>query len=327
MAFLITVAAAAHVLCIGELIWYALPSGVYLGGAPVNTAVHTANLGLEAKIATAVGNDRLGRLGLTRLDREGVCTSLVQTRDLETGFVEATLDAQGAASYEFLTPAAYDAIDFDNHLHDASRTCEAIVFGTLAQRSPASRKSIRQSVKVAADANRLVVYDVNLRMPHTPLEIVVESAANVDILKMNDDEAVTLSTVLDVESVTNLDSEGATDEDVLEATSRCAAAIGRAVNAGCVVITCGPRGAVMWDDDAGTFCNHGYTPPESAVVDTVGCGDAFLAGLVRERLRNVKGDESLETACRFGAYVAGYAGATPCISESCAALLRSRYHK
>ena len=45
----------------------ALPSGIFLGGAPLNVACHLSELGAQASFASAVGDDRLGREALRRL--------------------------------------------------------------------------------------------------------------------------------------------------------------------------------------------------------------------------------------------------------------------
>ena len=77
----LSVAAATRILCLGETLFDGLPSGIYLGGAPLNAAVHLAEAGLEASFASAVGRDRLGREALRRLAARNVDTSLVATLD------------------------------------------------------------------------------------------------------------------------------------------------------------------------------------------------------------------------------------------------------
>jgi fructokinase len=46
-------------------------------------------------------------------------------------------------------------------------------------------------------------------------------------------------------------------------------------------------------------------------VDSVGAGDAFLAGLIASLLNNKSHRDSLAFACATGAFVATKAGATP----------------
>ena len=92
------------VLCVGECLFDALPSGIFLGGAPLNVACHLAELGAQASFASAVGDDRLGRDALRRLRARGVDVDLVATdATAETGFVTAEVDAAGDATYTFAT--------------------------------------------------------------------------------------------------------------------------------------------------------------------------------------------------------------------------------
>ena len=55
-------------LSFGEIIWDNLPTGKKLGGAPLNFAAHSALLGADAVLVSAVGSDPLGKeaLGMIR---------------------------------------------------------------------------------------------------------------------------------------------------------------------------------------------------------------------------------------------------------------------
>lgn len=123
-----------NVLCIGETLWDSLPSGIYLGGAPSNVAVHLAYLFNSASpsssssssssgnkasvaVATCLGKDQLGREAQRRLALNGVRTDYVQFHSKwETGMATALLDSNGDATYEFNTPAAWDGLCLDSNL-------------------------------------------------------------------------------------------------------------------------------------------------------------------------------------------------------------------
>ncbi len=135
------------VLCMGEILWDSLPSGIYLGGAPCNVAVHLASLfkhasstspssssttsslttssscnmnnhrNLSVAIAACLGNDRLGREAHRRLSLKGVRTDCIQYHEVwETGMATATLNDNGDATYEFNTPAAWDGLRLEDNL-------------------------------------------------------------------------------------------------------------------------------------------------------------------------------------------------------------------
>jgi len=121
------------VVCIGETLWDSLPSGMYLGGAPANVAVHLASLFQHwasrndeddsrpptVAVATCVGNDQLGREARRRLGLKGVRTDFIQFHEKwETGMSIAVINKDGDATYEFNTPAAWDGLSTDKALMD-----------------------------------------------------------------------------------------------------------------------------------------------------------------------------------------------------------------
>ena len=133
---------------------------MYLGGAPLNVAVHCSQLGAVASYASAVGDDQLGRDARRRLETAGVDTTLIQTRaELETGFVTCIIDACGDATYEIAHPSAWDDIHAEPALLSAARSFDACVHGSLALRGEGSAATIRG---IAGESAKRV-FDVNLR--------------------------------------------------------------------------------------------------------------------------------------------------------------------
>ena len=318
------------VLCVGEVLFDGLPSGIFLGGAPPNVACHLSQLGAHAGVATAVGRDRLGTEAVRRMRSRGVDVSLVaEVEGAETGFVTVEVDANGDASYEFLTPAAWDSIPLEG-LESAAAAADAVVFGTLSQRASATRAA----VAAACGAARCRVCDINLRPPFVDDDVVASAVCSADILKLNDEELAPVAAALarvassDRASATAshavaaaaaaLEAAGAeADAEAAAATTAAAAAaIGDASQTPCVVVTRGGRGAVLWQREGGdepegrAWACNGYVAP-SRDADTVGAGDAFLAAFLVQRLAGAPPDAQLEAGCRLGAFVAGAAGATP----------------
>jgi fructokinase len=70
-------------------------------------------------------------------------------------------------------------------------------------------------------------------------------------------------------------------------------------------------GAALWD--RGKLVSA--PAPKVVVKDTVGAGDAFMAGLMVGLTRGADTQTVLETACRLGAIVASHDGATPLLSQ------------
>src|SRR5205814_7833968 len=109
--------ADSEILCVGEVLWDALPAGLFLGGAPFNVACHLRAAGWRVGMVSRVGADQLGDEALRRAKWYGVGVDLIQTdAERPTGLVRVTIDEAGNAEYEILEPAAWDAIALTDEL-------------------------------------------------------------------------------------------------------------------------------------------------------------------------------------------------------------------
>ena len=277
-----------EILCVGEGLWDSRPSGLCLGGSPFNVACHLRAAGYPVSMVSRVGADRLGDEVLRRVAHYGVGTDLIQVdRSLPTGFVHVTIDGAGESTFDILSPAAWDAIAPDAELLERAAGARAIVFGSLAQRNPVTRRTL----DLLWDSEALMVFDVNLRPPHADKEIVRRSLEHADVVKVNHLEMKTLASWFGL-PVSGRD-----------------AAVALAERFGCdvVCLTRGRRGAGLWRD--GRWTEHpGF---EVEVRDTVGAGDAFLAVLLAGLFAGTDSGALLNNANLMGAYVATQFGAVP----------------
>lgn len=276
------------ILCVGELLWDALPDGLFLGGAPFNVASHLHALGQEATFVSRVGDDRLGHEALRRMRARGLTTNLMQIDDsLPTGFVQVELGNTDEPDYTILEPAAWDAITVTDPLQQHVERADALVYGSLAQRAHPSRHTIQR----LCQADVLRVFDVNLRPPFVDEAVVERSLHVADVVKCNDGE------FRDLQEWFNLPADPeAAGADLAEAFD-CTA----------VCVTHGSEGAWLWR--RGSSWSHSGYPTN--VTDTVGAGDAFLSALLVGLLTDQTGEVILDCANRLGAYVAAQLGATP----------------
>lgn len=283
---------APTVICFGEILWDFLPRGLFPGGAPHNVAYHLHQLGLRPHLVSALGRDVLGDELQRRLHHWGLdLLGLTRHLGLPTGYVTATLGSSGDAHYEITPSVAWDQISLGEDTVRAAVQARAAVFGSLAQRSTYNRASLSRLLAVLPP-DALRVFDVNLRPPHDDLNLVRELAARATLLKLNSTEAARL-----VE-----DSPGYGREEPHART------LARQTGCPVVCITAGGHGAGILSD--GTW--HWETSRPVAVRDTVGAGDAFLAGLLAGLLRHRETPAlALARACRLGEFVAARDGATP----------------
>jgi len=282
--------AEKSIVCFGEILWDCLPRGLFLGGAPVNAACHLAQLGFPAKIISAVGDDFLGEEALRRIAGQGVDVSLTTRRaDYPTGTVSASLDDAGNASYSFPAPVAWDAIDVSEAALAAAKSADAIVFGSLAQRSPSNLEGLMKLLEFAGPRR---FFDVNLRPPHDDLGLVRELAQRADVVKLNESELARLV-------------EGSPTNQRRELDRQCAALADR-VRVDEICVTLGASGACYWRNGDMLMA----TAPAVEVRDTVGAGDAFMAALVARLVSGEEISAALVAACERGARIAAQDGAT-----------------
>jgi fructokinase len=282
---------------LGELLWDMLPKGPQLGGAPSNFAVMAARLGNRGVAATRVGTDPLGREALSFLKTTPIDTQYIQ-EDFSrvTGSVSVTLD-EGQARYVFHEPVAWDFLEFTPHWLALAEQADAVCFGTLAQRSPASRRTI-ESFLHETRPECVRIFDVNLRAPFINAEVVEHSLELATIFKLNADEMPQVLSLLDFP-----DAAGTTPDFLLNGARQ----IVDQFPVKLVAITLGAQGSLLVTRDQ-VDRHPGYP---AKVADTVGAGDAFAAALAHYYLRGATLSQLNAAGNRWGSWVASHAGAMP----------------
>lgn len=290
----------AEFFAFGEILWDCLPSGRHAGGAPFNVAAHLAQLGASASLISSIGRDPLGDEILQVAEDKGIDTRYVTPAriGLPTGTVLVTVDANGNATYELVQPAAWDEIKVPAEALEAVANARALIFGSLAGRSP---YNLDQLDRLLAVDGPVKFFDVNLRPPFADPSLVLTVARRADVIKLNDDEVGQLVSWVRTGEMT-LDTPHSED-----ALGDACAALAEAAGVSRICVTRAARGAALWDRGA-LVC---APAPPIVVKDTVGAGDAFMAGLMVGLTRGVEPRTVLERACRLGAYVASHHGATP----------------
>ena len=281
-----------YVVGLGEVLWDVLPEGKKLGGAPANFAYHAGQfLGMDNTIAiSALGNDPLAEETIEAL-KEHQLNYLLPRVPYPTGTVQVTLDGQGIPSYEIKEDVAWDNIPFNNDIADIARNCQAVCFGSLAQRNSVSRTTIHRFLD-ATPSDCLKIFDINLRQHFYTKEIIQDSIRHCNILKINDEE---LELVGQLFGYPDLDFE-----------NKCWLILGK-YNLDMLVLTCGTNGSYVF-----TPGNVSFQPtPKVQVADTVGAGDSFTGSFVASILKGKNVAEAHSTAVQVSAYVCTQNGAMP----------------
>lgn len=272
------------------------------GGSPANVAVGLARLGVPTGFLGRLSGDAFGRLLRAHLADAGVDLGLTVRAPEPSTLAVASLDPAGVASYDFWvegtadwqwTPQELQVPDGVAALHTGSMALEL---------EPGASHLLDLLERLAGQV--LLSYDPNVRLARrgdreTGLEAVEEVVALVDVVKASSEDVAWLL-----------------PGEPLERVLRRWRDLGPAL----VVLTDGAGGALA----LGSGQVLRVAPEPVDVVDTVGAGDAFTAGLLaglddaglldRAALEAADDDAlrgALALAARVAAVTCGRAGASP----------------
>lgn len=281
---------------IGEVLWDIYRDRRHLGGAPANFVIHAAQLGDQGVLVSRVGNDTMGRELIAALRQRQLPVEFLQVDEKKrTGTVMITLDVKGVPSFRCSHDVAFDYVQHTPELAALAPRADAVLFGTLAQRSPITRRAILAFLRAAKNAVRL--FDVNSRASAAELQAIVpESLAAANALKMNHAEMKLLQMLFHREH---------------DSPRKFVDFLIKKYQLQIVAVTFGESGCEIFD--GGSACKvEGLAVP---VVDTTGAGDAFAAGLIHQFLRKQPLREIAEYANLLGAFLCTQSGATPVFRE------------
>jgi len=294
-----------YVVGIGEALFDCLPEGRKLGGAPANFAYHVSQFGLNGCAISAIGDDELGEEIIEKFEAVGL-NHILPVVEQPTGTVKVTLDEKGVPQYDICLGVAWDNIPLTDEMLDVARQARAICFGSLAQRSEVSRRTIHAFLD-AAPMTAIRVFDINLRQHWYTADVIAESLGRANILKINDEELDVVATML-----LGVASEPgkliAEDPDKTRAVCRDLIA---KYDLKMLILTCGAIGSYVFTDTAESYVRT----PKVKVADTVGAGDSFTATFVAQILLGKPIPEAHRKAVDVSAFVCTQAGAMPVLPD------------
>ena len=280
------------VVGMGEALWDMLPEGKKIGGAPANFAYHVSQFGLDSRVVSAVGEDELGAEILKNF-REKKLNCMIETVPYPTGTVQVELDINGVPCYDIREGVAWDNIPFTPALEGLAQQTRAVCFGSLAQRSVVSRETINRFLDAMPDGEgQYKIFDINLRQGFYTKEILCNSMRKCNILKINDEELVTVSRMFGYPGI--------------DLQDKCWILLAK-YNLRMLILTCGVNGSYVFTPGEVSFVET----PKVEVADTVGAGDSFTAAFVASILKGKPVPEAHKIAVATSAFVCTQNGAMP----------------
>lgn len=242
-----------------------------IAGAEYNVAVGLARLGHRVDYLTVLGRDPFGRRIARALQAEGIgCGLLRWSDDRRTGFMLKGLAEQGdpdifyyraGSAASTLCPADVERLELSayDHIH---------LTGITPALSPSCREAVLLLARRAREAGISLSFDPNLRPQLWP---------DADIMR---------NTIHTLAALCDIFLPGAGESRTLCGAGDAAAAAAYYCAAGtpCVIVKAGPGGA-CWQAGADGGFVPGFAVPR--VVDTVGAGDGFAAGVISARLEGL----------------------------------------
>ncbi|MEE8355707.1 MAG: carbohydrate kinase [Anaerolineales bacterium] len=282
------------------------------GGAPANVAVAAKRLGFKSAFIGKLGEDLFGTYLKTVLESEGVETRGIRF-DPEARTTMAIIAMPDMNSAEFVfyrNPGADQRLTVDELDRPMLQSTKALHFCSVSLTDEPVRSATFEAAGIARKSGALVSYDVNYRpsLWKDQAEALIQAQLmlpKVDLVKVNEGEAALLTGIKEL-APNNLKQVENAALNLLERGPEL------------VVITLGSEGSYFQIRDGGA-----YIPPFRVdTIDSVGCGDAFIAGLLT---RLVERDnwrvglsvesliEDLEFANAVGAITSTKRGAIPAL--------------
>ncbi|WP_339285002.1 sugar kinase [Oceanobacillus sp. FSL K6-3682] len=265
---------------------YANDFSARIAGAETNTLIGLAKLGHETSWISRVGNDELGAKIVSAVRGEGVDTTHVKhDKEAATGlFLKEKTNAQTSSIFYYRKDSAASKMtseDIENI--DVSDTKYLYITGITPALSKSCEEMVFALLHKAKKEKVTVVFDPNIRKK------LLDKNNGVELIK----KIIGLSDI-----VLPGKSEGDflfDTTDAAEISKYC-----RNLGAGAVVVKLGEKGAYYENKDQNGFVGA-YSVPY--VMDPVGAGDGFAAGLLSGLLDGLAWKDAVKRACAMGALV------------------------
>ncbi len=282
-----------NITAIGEILFDVYPEYKKLGGAPFNFIHHVIKLTGKGNFISRVGNDDLGKEILEILKNKKISNDFVQIDDEhKTGVAKPSLGNDKVPDWNIELNRAYDFIELNDKIKNLfNQKTDCLYFGTLAQRSEKSKKTIQSFFN---NDDKKYFCDLNIRQNFYNKEIIESSLKTSNVLKLNLDELKLLNDLLYNKNFDQKDTaQKLIDNYTLDL----------------LCVTKGSDGAYLYK--ANESNNYQVKLDKNEIVDTVGAGDAYASFLCIGFLEHWELDKINKFASEFAAEIVKINGALP----------------
>ncbi len=283
-----------RVTAIGEILFDIYPTSKKLGGAPINFLYHVFKLTGQGNIVSRVGKDILGSNIFEFLKNNSISVDFIQEDHLHpTGVATVSLNEKSEPTFTIDEDRAYDFIEKTPLLDKIiNQETDCLYFGTLAQRSEVSRKTIQSLF----GKNIKYFCDLNIRQKFYTKEVIEASLNAANILKVSVSELKLLNDLFI--------SEGFETEKISKK-------IIEEFKIDFLAVTLGGDGSLIISKDE----THHYKSKPVEIIDTVGAGDAFASIYCIGALQNWSLEKINRLANDFASELCKINGALPKTDE------------
>ncbi len=260
-----------HIICCGESLFDLIVKKnektgdlvleAHAGGSATNTAIILAHLGLPSVLISRLGVGSMSSALVEILSKQGVETShIIRDKRVHAPLAFAHVDKKGNSTYQFYEYDAPYKKPGKTKLKALFRDTAVLHTGSFFSYSDRFFPLIRDLLKLAKEEDVFVTYDPNWRAPKIPDKRNARSRIKkilpfVDLLKLSETDAVCVT------GAKSLDGAIKRIEQYLK---------------GGLIVTLGEKGSFYWDGKK----KLRQSAFRVRVVDTIGAGDSFTAGLI-----------------------------------------------
>lgn len=258
----------------------------YLGGNGINIAYYLEKLGMSPMLIIRVGEDykEVGLLDFCEKNGIDVYSQVIEHDNSAMGYVVESKDNEHMV---FFYPGAMDGkYAFKDYTDEFIASFKYVVM------SVASAEDNKNLLKKIKQIGIPLIFSMKYDPDGFPKDLLSEALAYAKIIFMNDNEEKQIKRILGFSEIEELFSFG---------------------NAETIVVTLGPDGCrVINKELSGKIsCRSIGITPSDGVVDTAGCGDAFVAGYLYGMCQGKDAFESAAYGNTASSFVIEHQGCLP----------------